>query len=207
MNQQPCVAENLELLADFGPDISIIRMKPLQFTVVSINLVVGESPSPIGWERVAGRLGEGQPSHDVQHVECPAAFFGFDLAERFDATELRADFFRRGDQCGTGLRPVFSACGIGFGNRNRQDACSTLCHCRDDGDAGFGRDAVQWATCPVFFTGYCSPPSRPVLRSKYCGGWTRRAVAASGFRLMTADSENMNEGIRSRSRTSQVARA
>ena len=34
-----------------------------------------------------------------------------------------------------------------------------------------------------------------------------RAVAASGFRLMTADSENMNDGIRSRSRTSQVARA
>jgi hypothetical protein len=34
-----------------------------------------------------------------------------------------------------------------------------------------------------------------------------RAVAASGFRLMTADSENMNDGIKSRSRTSQVARA
>jgi hypothetical protein len=42
-------------------------------------------------------------------------------------------------------------------------------------------------------------------------------VVASGFpsslrfdatsRLMTADSENMNDGIRSRSRTSQVARA
>ena len=33
----------------------------------------------------------------------------------------------------------------------------------------------------------------------------RRAVAVSGGRLMTADSENMNDGIRSRSRTSQVA--
>lgn len=42
MNQQPGVAQDLELLADFGPDISIIRMKLLQFTVVSINLVVGE---------------------------------------------------------------------------------------------------------------------------------------------------------------------
>ncbi len=76
----------------------------------------------------------------VEHVQRPAAFFGFDLAERFDATELRADFFRRGDQCGTGLRPVFSVCGIGFGNRNRQDACSTLCNCRDNGDTGFDGD-------------------------------------------------------------------
>ena len=48
-------------------------------------------------------------------------------------------------------------------------------------------------------------PARPVLRSSTAEGG--RAVAASGLRLMTADSENMNDGIRSRSRTSQVARA
>jgi hypothetical protein len=32
-------------------------------------------------------------------------------------------------------------------------------------------------------------------------------VGESGGRLMTADSENMNDGIRNRSRTAQVARA
>jgi hypothetical protein len=42
VEEQAGVAQDLELLADFGPDISIIWMKLLQFTVVSINVVVGE---------------------------------------------------------------------------------------------------------------------------------------------------------------------
>ena len=38
-----------------------------------------------------------EPAYDVQYVECPATFFGFDLAERFDTTELRAHFCGRGN--------------------------------------------------------------------------------------------------------------
>ena len=43
-------------------------MQPLQLTGERVGVGGGESPSPIGWERVAGRPGERQPPHDVQHV-------------------------------------------------------------------------------------------------------------------------------------------
>jgi len=100
MNQQPCVAENLELLADFGPDISIIWMKPLQFA--------GEGVGVGGRERRFAEAADG-----VEHVQRPAALGDGNFIQRFDATELRADFGCRGN--------------LAFG---------------DDGDAGFGGDTL-----------------------------------------------------------------
>ena len=64
--------------------MSVVGMKLLQFTSEGINIGGGESPSPIGWERVAGRPGEGQSPHDVQYVECPDALRGFDFADGFE---------------------------------------------------------------------------------------------------------------------------
>ena len=82
MNQQPCVTQDLQLLADFGPDISIIRMKLLQFTGESINFVVGE----FGLAEAAGRCSARQ---------CPAALRGFDFADGFEPGVTGADFLRR----------------------------------------------------------------------------------------------------------------
>ena len=101
MNQQPSVAQDLELLADFGSDISIIWMKLLQFSVVSINVVVGE-------------FGFAKPSNDVQHIQRPATLRGFDFADGFEPGVTGANLGGVGWRTG--------------GN---------------DGDVGFGRDAVQ----------------------------------------------------------------
>ena len=42
VQQQPGVAENLELLANFGPDIPIIRMQLLQFAGEGVGVGGGE---------------------------------------------------------------------------------------------------------------------------------------------------------------------
>jgi hypothetical protein len=53
--------------------IGVIGMEFFQFTGKDVGVGGRESPSPIGWERVAGRPGEGQLPDGVQHIQCPAA--------------------------------------------------------------------------------------------------------------------------------------
>lgn len=60
--------------------MAIIGMEFFQFALKCVTLGGGESPSPIGWERVTGRSGEGQSSHDVEGIQRPVAFFGSDSA-------------------------------------------------------------------------------------------------------------------------------
>jgi len=84
----------LELLADFIADMAVVGMQLLQFAGEDVNIGSRESPSPIGWERVADRPGEGQPSYNVQYVQRPAALGDGNVFQRFDAKELFADFIR-----------------------------------------------------------------------------------------------------------------
>jgi hypothetical protein len=54
-------------------------MKLFKFAGGGVGVGGGESPSPIGWERVAGRPGEEQPPHNVQHIQRPVPkAFGID---------------------------------------------------------------------------------------------------------------------------------
>jgi len=69
------------------------------------------------------------------------------------------------------------------------------------------RTSAGGKTAPSLTTGILALPGIRFRAKLQPTQPARRAVAASGGRLMTADSENMNDGIRSRSRTSQVARA
>ena len=77
--------------------IGVVGMDFFQFALTCVNLGSGESPSPIGRERVAGRSGEGQPSHNIQHVQRPAALGDGNIFQRFDALEFFADFGGRND--------------------------------------------------------------------------------------------------------------
>ena len=116
MNQQPGVAENLELLANFGPDISIIRMKLLQFTLKGINVggrkTIGGRSSTTPhlvrnvWVSRSSPLrlvalkwsGDGnETTNNIQHIQRPAALSDGNIFQRFDATELFGDFGCRGN--------------------------------------------------------------------------------------------------------------
>ncbi len=56
-------------------------MQLFQFAGEGVGVGGRESPSPIGWERVADRPGEGQPSSNVQHVQ-PRKLSGFHFQPR-----------------------------------------------------------------------------------------------------------------------------
>ena len=81
-------------MANFGPDISIIRMKLLQFTLKGINVggrkTIGGRSSTTPhlvrnvWVSRSSPLRIDQPPHDVQDVQRPAALRGFDFADGFE---------------------------------------------------------------------------------------------------------------------------
>ena len=81
--QQSHVAQDLQLLADFVANVTVVRMELLEFAFKGVNVRVGE--------------GDGQPSDDVEDVEGPAALGDRDFLEGFDAAEAFADFLGRED--------------------------------------------------------------------------------------------------------------
>ena len=89
------------MLPDFIPDMPIVGVQLFQ--------LAGEGVGVGGRE-----LGFAEAADGVEHVQRPAALGDGNVFQRFDATELRADFLHRRDAA--------------FG---------------DDGDAGFDRDAAQ----------------------------------------------------------------
>ncbi len=178
-----------------------------------------------------------QPPHNVQHVERPAALgdgnlfngqprklSGFDATElfagfgrepnvpisrtdpfsvfvfgnffqRFDAPELFPDFLRRNDDCSSRRESALTFPAL---SRRSWSGLTSAATSDDNRNASFGRHPVQGdiATDPP-----CPARGRRQRLSAFTSGFSATS------RLMTADSENMNDGIRSRSRTSQVARA
>ena len=90
----------MELLTNFIFDVTIVGVQLLQFA--------GEGVGVGGRE-----LSFSESADGVEHVQRPAALGDGNFIQRFDATELRADFGCRGN--------------LAFG---------------DDGDAGFGGDTL-----------------------------------------------------------------
>jgi len=114
VQQQTKVAKDLELLADFILHVSIVGMKFFKLALESIDVsgceCVGRDASPRRPRTArASRPYLRNTSHDVQHVQGPAALGDGYVFQRFDALESFADFGCRGN--------------LAFG---------------DDGDAGFG---------------------------------------------------------------------
>jgi len=71
--------------------------KDFQLAGESVGIGGGESPSPIGWEKVAGRSVEGQLSRAAQHIQprTPIAiasrrFRGFTFAALGDADSIQS---------------------------------------------------------------------------------------------------------------------
>jgi hypothetical protein len=98
----------------------VVGMELFQFALKSINVRGGEFVGRDGWpsrpfpDASARRPYLAKPTHNVQHVQRPAALGDGNVFQRLHALEFFPHFARR------------HHCAFG-----------------DDGDAGFGRDAVQ----------------------------------------------------------------
>jgi len=113
-------------------------MKFFEFAGEGVGVGGGESPSPIGWERVAGRPGEGQSPDGVEYVQSPAALGDGYVFQRFDAPEFFPHFVWRNNDgllVGRGLRTAPRLA--------RRASPTSWRNCGDDGNAGFGGDPVQ----------------------------------------------------------------
>lgn len=83
--QQSHVAQDLQLLADFVANVTVVRMELPEFAFKGVNIRVGE--------------GGGQAAHDVEDVKGPAALGDGNFLEGLDAAEAFADFFRAKNNC------------------------------------------------------------------------------------------------------------
>jgi len=180
-------------------------MELFQFAGEGVRVGGGEFPSRRRREEASSLPARGprlvtssptfhQPSHNIQHVERPAALGDGNILQRFDPLEF--------SRTSSGVAIKVAQASRLPGDESGCDAAVT---------AALLCGAIV-LTMKIRASG--AMRCRSILHPTHPA---RRAVVASGFpsslrfdatsRLMTADSENMNDGIRSRSRTSQVARA
>lgn len=84
VNEQPGIAQDLKLLADFILHVPVVGMQLLQF----LGEGVGIGGCKLGFAEAAG---------GVQYVQCPTALGYGNFFQRFDALESFADFGCRGN--------------------------------------------------------------------------------------------------------------
>jgi len=77
MNQKPCVAQDLQLLANLIADVAVVGMEFFQFAFKCVNLgggkCVGRDIALRCPDAAARRPYLGNASHNIQHVQGPAA--------------------------------------------------------------------------------------------------------------------------------------
>ena len=112
MQQQVPVSEFLKLLADFRTHVFVARMQRLKFPLEGVDIrgreltrsrPLARSSRTFAFSQIPFAVSQtaqvcfAETADGVEHVQCPAALGDGNVFQRFDATELCADFGCRGN--------------------------------------------------------------------------------------------------------------
>jgi hypothetical protein len=82
LGEETGVAQDLELLADFVADMTVVGMQFLQFAFVGVNVRIRKGRAGLSEHAALIR----NPPHNIQHVQRPAALGHGQVFELLDAT-------------------------------------------------------------------------------------------------------------------------